>query len=41
MIDKVLETFKIKHSLSTIGCPYNNAIAEATMKALKLNLQNR
>ena len=35
MIDEVLETFKIKRSLSTKGCPYDNAVAEATMKAMK------
>ncbi|WP_188350335.1 IS3 family transposase, partial [Staphylococcus aureus] len=33
LIDEVLETFKIKRSLSTKGCPYDNAVAEATMKA--------
>ncbi|KOS65214.1 hypothetical protein AN169_11805 [Staphylococcus aureus] len=36
MIDEVLETFKIKRSLSTKGCPYDNAVAEATMKAMKI-----
>ena len=35
LIDEVLEAFKIKRSLSTKGCPYDNAVAEATMKALK------
>ncbi|HDF1653414.1 TPA: IS3 family transposase [Staphylococcus aureus] len=35
LIDEVLETFKIKRSLSTKGCPYDNAVAEATMKAMK------
>lgn len=35
MIDEVLETFKIKRSLSTKDCPYDNAVAEATMKAIK------
>ncbi|HEK6596511.1 TPA: IS3 family transposase [Staphylococcus aureus] len=35
LIDEVLETFKIKRSLSTEGCPYDNAVAEATMKAMK------
>ncbi len=35
LIDEVLEAFKIKRSLSTKGCPYDNAMAEATMKALK------
>lgn len=36
LIDEVLETFKIKRSLSTKGCPYDNAVAEATMKAMKI-----
>lgn len=35
LIDEVLETFKIKRSLSTKGCSYDNAVAEATMKAMK------
>ncbi len=35
LIDEVLEAFKIKRSLSTKGCPYDNAVAEATMKAMK------
>ncbi|HFE6039368.1 TPA: IS3 family transposase [Staphylococcus aureus] len=35
LIDEVLEIFKIKRSLSTKGCPYDNAVAEATMKAMK------
>ncbi|HAR4857236.1 IS3 family transposase [Staphylococcus aureus] len=35
LIDEVLETFKIKRSLSTKGCPYDNAVAETTMKAMK------
>ncbi|WP_181896449.1 hypothetical protein [Staphylococcus felis] len=35
MIDEVLETFKIKRSLSTKGCPYDNAVAEAIMKAIE------
>lgn len=35
LINEVLEAFKIKRSLSTKGCPYDNAVAEATMKALK------
>lgn len=35
MIDEVLETFKIKRSLSTKGCPYDNAVAEAIMKVMK------
>ncbi len=35
LIDEVLKTFNIKRSLSTKGCPYDNAVAEATMKAIK------
>jgi len=30
IIGEVLESFKIKHSLSMRGCPYDNAVAEAT-----------
>ncbi|HDZ5566833.1 TPA: transposase family protein [Staphylococcus aureus] len=32
LIDEVLETFIIKRSLSFEGCPYDNAVTEATMK---------
>ncbi|UVJ00257.1 IS3 family transposase [Staphylococcus aureus] len=35
LIDEILETFKLKRSLSTKGCPYDNAVAKATMKAMK------
>lgn len=35
MIDEVLETFEIKRSLSMKGCPYDNAVAEATFKIFK------
>lgn len=35
LIDEVLKTFEIERLLSTKGCPYNNAVAEETMKALK------
>lgn len=35
LIDEVLETFKIKRSLSLKGCPYDNAVAEATFKIIK------
>jgi transposase InsO family protein len=34
-IDKILETFKIKRSLSMKGCPYDNAVAEAMYKLIK------
>lgn len=35
IIDEVLETFKIERSLSKKGCPYDNAVAEATYKIIK------
>lgn len=35
IIDDVLETFNIKRSLSAKGCPYDNAVAEATYKIVK------
>ena len=35
LIDEALETFKIKRSLSMKGCPYDNAVAEATFKIIK------
>lgn len=34
-IDRKLITFKIKRSLSRKGCPYDNAVAEATFKIMK------
>jgi len=34
-IDKLLNTFAIKRSLSKKGCPYDNAVAEATFKVIK------
>ena len=34
-IDNVLETFNIERSLSMKGCPYDNAVAEATYKIIK------
>lgn len=34
-IDDILEAFKIKRSLSMKGCPYDNAVAEATYKLIK------
>ncbi|SUY46872.1 transposase [Clostridium putrefaciens] len=33
-----LETFNIKISLSKNGCPYDNAVAEATYKIIKTEL---
>ena len=34
-IDELLSTFKIERSLSKKGCPYDNAVAEATFKVIK------
>lgn len=35
LIDETLESFEIKCSLSHKGCPYDNAVAEATFKIIK------
>lgn len=35
IIDDVLAAFDINHSLSKKGCPYDNAVAEATFKIIK------
>lgn len=35
IINKVISTFQIKRSLSMKGCPYDNAVAEATFKIFK------
>jgi putative transposase len=35
LIDDALKTFKIQRSLSMKGCPYDNAVAEATFKIIK------
>lgn len=35
LIDEVITTFQIKRSLSMKGCPYDNAVAEATYKLVK------
>ena len=35
VIDAALKTFGIKRSLSMKGCPYDNAVAEATFKLMK------
>jgi transposase InsO family protein len=34
-IDETLKTFEIQRSLSHKGCPYDNAVAEATFKIIK------
>ncbi|MFS1511322.1 IS3 family transposase [Chengkuizengella sp. SCS-71B] len=41
LIDEVLETFDIKRSLSMKGCPYDNAVAEATFKIIKTEFIRR
>lgn len=35
ILDETLDTFHIKRSLSMKGCPYDNAVAEATFKIIK------
>lgn len=35
LMDEALQTFDIKRSLSMKGCPYDNAVAEATFKIIK------
>jgi len=35
LIDELLDTFEINRSLSLKGCPYDNAVAEATFKLIK------
>ncbi|WP_286642511.1 IS3 family transposase [Spiroplasma ixodetis] len=40
MIDKLLLAFNINRSLSKKGCPYDNAIAEATFKTFKTEFIN-
>lgn len=35
LIDDLLSTFNIQRSLSKKGCPYDNAVAEATFKIIK------
>ena len=35
LIDDALKTFNIQRSLSMKGCPYDNAVAEATFKIIK------
>lgn len=40
IIDQLLSTFKIQRSLSAKGCPYDNAVAEATYKIFKTEFIN-
>jgi len=35
LMDNALKTFNIQRSLSMKGCPYDNAVAEATFKIIK------
>ena len=35
LLDKAISTFNIRRSLSMKGCPYDNAVAEATFKIFK------
>ncbi len=39
-IDAVLDVFNIQRSLSHKGCPYDNAVAEATFKVIKTEFIN-
>ena len=41
LIDEVLEVFQIPRSLSMKGCPYDNAVAEATFKIFKTEFINK
>lgn len=36
LIDEILQAFDIKRSLSQAGCPYDNAVAESTYRAFKI-----
>lgn len=36
VLDETLKTFHIRRSLSMKGCPYDNAVAEATFKIIKI-----
>jgi transposase InsO family protein len=40
-MDELLETFEIGRSLSMKGCPYDNAVAEATYKVMKTEFINQ
>lgn len=41
LIDETLATFNIARSLSMKGCPYDNAVAEATFKIMKTEFINQ
>lgn len=40
LIDETLKSFNIERSLSMKGCPYDNAVAEATFKIMKTEFIN-
>lgn len=40
-MNELLETFEIRRSLSMKGCPYDNAVAEATYKVMKTEFINQ
>jgi transposase InsO family protein len=40
-MDELLKTFEIGRSLSMKGCPYDNAVAEATYKIMKTEFVNQ
>jgi len=41
VIEGLIDTFNIQRSLSKKGCPYDNAVAEATFKVFKTEFANR
>ena len=41
LIDEMLEAFDITRSLSQAGCPYDNAVAESTYRAFKIEFINQ
>lgn len=41
LLDETLTVFDIRHSLSMKGCPYDNAVAEATFKIIKTEFIKR
>lgn len=40
-MNELLETFEIRRSFSMKGCPYDNAVAEATYKVMKTEFINQ
>lgn len=40
LIDDALEKFNLQYLLNMKGCPYNNAVAEATFKVFKPEFAN-